>query len=363
MCAALRPLQACPLSRGKFRFPSRAIPCPKSLPLQARLGLLFLFLPFFCPFVLPPAWRGWLSLIQVRRCSGFAHSWVTLAQQGLSGVSLVSFLYPVLKLAKNRRTGASLDFLPRTSLPLPLKGEGPGIVCLGFVGFAPLGHSCLTRLQQGRFGGWLVFAPYSASKTAHRATQALVWFSPLFPGALWVWQSYQIPLQLVFHCFLDGSDRVTQIPVPHQACLCFYLRRFRINESLLFKLPNVLGNRVSAHSCVLADPSNAGPALVGFPVLAEHQVGIDGQLAWGQSQREDLIGQKKKSSQWAAVGVSVLKFRGVTSPVVFQDFTPMLPAMSIEKSKFTARSQVYSCKRSPNFLWRSPILCFLRRNF
>ena len=70
MCAALRPLQACPLSGGKFRFPSRAIPCPKSLPLQARLGLLFLFLPFFCPFVLPPAWRGWLSLIQVRRCSG-----------------------------------------------------------------------------------------------------------------------------------------------------------------------------------------------------------------------------------------------------------------------------------------------------
>ena len=224
-------------------------------PLQARPSLIFPFLPFFCPPVLSPAWMGWLSPIPFRRCPGFAHNWPTRLQQGWSGASLVSFLYPVLKLAKNRRTGASLDFLPRTSLPLPLKGEGPGIVCLGFVGFAPLGHSCLTRLQQGRFGGWLVFAPYSASKTAHRATQGRVWFSPLFPGALWVWQSYQIPLQLVFHCFLGGSDRVTQIPVPHQACLCFYLRRFRINESLLFKLPNVLGNRVSAHSCVLADPS------------------------------------------------------------------------------------------------------------
>ena len=105
MCAALRPLQACPLSGGKFRFPSRAIPCPKSLPLQARLGLLFLFLPFFCPFVLPPAWRGWLSLIQVRRCSGFAHSWVTLAQQGLSGVSLVSFLYSARKIAHRPSQG------------------------------------------------------------------------------------------------------------------------------------------------------------------------------------------------------------------------------------------------------------------
>ena len=248
-------------------------------PLQARPSLIFPFLPFFCPPVLSPAWMGWLSPIPFRRCPGFAHNWPTRLQQGWSWASLVSFLYPVLKLAKNRRTGASLDFLPRTSLPLPLKGEGPGIVCLGFVGFAPLGHSCLTRLQQGRFGGWLVFAPYSASKTAHRATQALVWFSPLFPGALWVWQSYQIPLQLVFHCFLDGSDRVTQIPVPHQACLGFYFCRLCVNQSFLFQLPNVLGNRVGTHAGILADPPDAGPALVRFSILAENQLGVERQLA------------------------------------------------------------------------------------
>ena len=151
--------------------------------------------------------------------------------------------------------------------------------------------------------------------------------------------------------------------VSYLAGLGAHLGGFYIDEQLFLQLANVLGNRVGAHPGVLADLPDAGPALVGFPVLAEHQVGIDGQLAWGQSQREDLIGQKKKSSQWAAVGVSVLKFRGVTSPVVFQDFTPMLPAMSIEKSKFTARSQVYSCKRSPNFLWRIPILCLLHRKF
>ena len=149
-------------------------------PLQARLGLLFLFCLSFARSFSLPAWRGWLSPIPFRRCPGFAHNWPTRLQQGWSGALLVSFLYPVLKLAKNRRTGASLDFLPRTSLPLPLKGEGPGIVCLGFVGFALLGHSCLTRLQQGRFGGWLVFAPYSASKTAHRPTQCRVWFYRFF---------------------------------------------------------------------------------------------------------------------------------------------------------------------------------------
>ena len=190
-----------------------------------------------------------------------------------------------------------MDFLPRTSLPLPLKGEGPGIVCLGFVGFAPLGHSCLTRLQQGRFGGWLVFAPYSASKTAHRATQALVWFSPFFPPAFLLRQSRQILLQLVIHRLLDGADRVTQIPVPHQACLGFYFCGFRVDQSLFFQLSYVLCNRVGTHPGMLADPSDAGPALMRFPVLAEHQVGIDGQFARGKTQREDFVWQKKIMAQ------------------------------------------------------------------
>lgn len=168
-----------------------------------------------------------------------------------------------------------MDFLPRTSLPLPLKGEGPGIVCLGFVGFALLIYNRLTRLQQGRFGGWLVFAPYSASKTAHRATQALVWFSPFFPPAFLLRQSRQILLQLVIHRLLDGADRVKKIPISHQACLCFYLRGLRVDQSLLFQLPYVFCNRVSAHASVLAYAPDAGPAMVRFSVLTENQIGVD----------------------------------------------------------------------------------------
>ena len=104
----------------------------------------------------------------------------TRLQQGWSGASLVSFLYPVLKLAKNRRTGASLDFLPRTSLPLPLKGEGLAIVFLGVVEFALLVYNRLTRLQQGLFGASLVSFPYAAFKTGHRATQGRVWVHHFF---------------------------------------------------------------------------------------------------------------------------------------------------------------------------------------
>ena len=123
MCAALRPLQACPLSGGKFRFPSRAIPCPKSLPLQARLGLLFPFLPFFCPFVLPPAWRGWLSLIQVRRCPGFAHNWPTRLQQGRQPVSLVLLPYLAPKTA-HRATQGRVFSLHNEFTPPPFRGRG-----------------------------------------------------------------------------------------------------------------------------------------------------------------------------------------------------------------------------------------------
>ena len=147
---------------------------------------------------------------------------------------------------------------------------------------------------------------------------------------------------------MDRTDRIEQIAVAHQTCLCFYLRRFRVDQSLLFQLPNVLGNRVGTHAGILADPPDTGPALMRFPVLTEHQVGVDRQLARGKPQREDRIGQKKIVAQRAAVGVSILEFRGVPSPKVFKDSTPMFWRMSIEKSNFTLRSQVYSCKRTAN---------------
>ena len=128
---------------------------------------------------------------------------------------------------------------------------------------------------------------------------------------------------MVIHRLLDGTDGELQGAIPHLAGLGTHLGGFHVDELLVLQLPNVLGYGVGAHARVLTDLPDAGPALVGFPVLAEHQVGVDGQLAWGKPQGEDLIWQKKKSSQWAAVGVSVLEFRGVPSPMIFQDSTPM----------------------------------------
>ena len=67
--------------------------------------------------------------------------------------------------------------------------------------------------------------------------------------------------------------------VAHLTGFRTYLGGFHVDELLVLQLANVFGHRVGTHPSVLANPPDAGPALVGFPVLAEHQVGVDRQFA------------------------------------------------------------------------------------
>ena len=118
----------------------------------------------------------------------FAHNWPTRLQQGLLGTLVVLLPYPAPKTAHRAAQGRVWFFSSKTSLPLPLKGEGRGIAFLGFVGFALLVHNWVTLAQQGRSRALLVSLPYPTSKIAHRATQERVWHPFPFPGMLWVWQ-------------------------------------------------------------------------------------------------------------------------------------------------------------------------------
>ena len=68
----------------------------------------------------------------------------------------MSFPYPASKTAHKAAQGR-VWFLPRTNLPLPLKGEGLGII---LVGFALLAHNRATLAQQGRSGASLVSFSY-----------------------------------------------------------------------------------------------------------------------------------------------------------------------------------------------------------
>ena len=127
MCAVLSPLQICPLSGGKFRFSPSPIPCFNSLPVQALLGLLFSFSAY------PPVF---LSHLSEWRRNQFSLTWgdgrcprihsqpahTPPTGPGTRPAGVVSLPCP-----QNRtkgRTGPSFGFLTRTSLPLPLKGEG-----------------------------------------------------------------------------------------------------------------------------------------------------------------------------------------------------------------------------------------------
>ena len=114
---------------------------------------------------------------------------------------------------------------------------------------------------------------------------------------------------------------------------------------------------------VLADPSNARPALVGFSVLAKHQVGVNRQLPWTQTQCKNFIRQKKISPQWAALCVSVFDFRTATSKMIFQHSTPMFQPMSIENSKFTLRSQAFLASVLQNYFAEALFFVFSTADF
>lgn len=144
------------------------------------------------------------------RCRPNLHRGLTLGQQGWFGVALVSFPQPVPQNRTQGHTGASSFFLPRTGLPLPLKGRGGVSSNLARWDFpaekpgafpqektdtlyprASLGScqgNCWPQLAHtaptGPFWGFPGVVPYPAPKTAHKAAQGRVWVSPSFPGVL-----------------------------------------------------------------------------------------------------------------------------------------------------------------------------------
>ena len=138
---------------------------------------------------------------------------------------------------------------------------------------------------------------------------------------------------MVIHRLLDRPDGKLQGAISYLTGFRTHLGWFHVDKLLLFQLANVLGYGVSTHPGVLTNASDAGPALMCLPVLTVNQVGVDGQLTGGKSQSENLIGQKKIMAQWAALSVSVLEFRGVTSlipwrylPDDFSRFYTYVPA-------------------------------------
>ena len=80
---------------------------------------------------------------------------------------------------------------------------------------------------------------------------------------------------------LYRADGVTQIPVVNSTISGVDSGRLGGDELLSLKVFNVLGNRVPAHANCPTNGAVAWIALIGLPVLAVHQVGIDSDFSEG----------------------------------------------------------------------------------
>ena len=111
---------------------------PQIVAFAGPAGPFFLFLPFFFPPVLSPAWMGLVfshpgsPLSRIR--PQLPHTPPTGPVWGFGGV----LPYLASKTAHGCSQGRVCFSSPKTNSPLPLKGEGLGIYFLGFAGFALL---------------------------------------------------------------------------------------------------------------------------------------------------------------------------------------------------------------------------------
>lgn len=96
----------------------------------------------------------------------------------------------------------------------------------------------------------------------------------------------ELPLIERFEYTWDWTDGVEQISVQGSAIFAPHHRRLRVDESFLLQLPHVFCHRVFTHSNCLADGLVAGIALIGFPVLAPEQIGVEGDLTEIQTDAE-----------------------------------------------------------------------------
>lgn len=95
---------------------------------------------------------------------------------------------------------------------------------------------------------------------------------------------------------MDGQDRVKQRPVSRSSVQCPHGGGQRFDKTFVLQPGYVFPYRVRAHAYACPDFPKARVAQVGFPVLAKNQVGVHGDFSCAQSQGEDLVGQKEKSS-------------------------------------------------------------------
>ena len=149
----------------------------------------------------------------------------------------------------------------------------------------------------------------------------------------------KLSFQVVIYRFVNRQDRIKQRPVSRSAVQCPHRCRQGFDEALVLQLGYVLPHRVGAHASVFSNFPKARVANVCLPVLAKNQVCVHGDLTRTQSQGEDLVRQKEKSS---------LPWFSLASPSHFFNHPPS------RFSNFPARSLFFVLCGS-TFAWGVPL--------
>ena len=92
-----------------------------------------------------------------------------------------------------------------------------------------------------------------------------------------------------FPIFSTRANGVEQISVQGSAIFASYHRRLRVDETFLLQLPHILCHRIFTHADRMTDGFVTGVALVGLPILAPEQIGIEGDLTKIQTDAEYLV--------------------------------------------------------------------------
>ena len=99
----------------------------------------------------------------------------------------------------------------------------------------------------------------------------------------------ELPLIECFEYTLDRANGVEQISVQRFSIFALHDGQLRVDEAFLLQLPHVLCHRIFTHADRMTDGFVTGVALVGLPILAPEQIGIEGDLTKIQTDAEYLV--------------------------------------------------------------------------
>ena len=141
----------------------------------------------------------------------------------------------------------------------------------------------------------------------------------------------QLLVQVIFQRVIQRADGVQQISVPYTAISGSDLGRLHIDQLFLHQRIHIFLHRIAAHTHRFSDSAVAGIALVGLPVLPEHQIGIHRDLSRIHPQIKNLLRHREEIPGTIPLAAHRLVFPFIQSMNLSLGTTRRLPTCKVGK--------------------------------